>query len=228
MPSFDRILVLGGPIDPLFGVRQLDSFYNAPLEWPENIRLQNIQHTLYKAAALLGGRAAQIPRIPFNQTESKYLIGLYNRFSLMDAMVAVHQYHISNPFKAFSSRFNRNDLYDEMSAFSYEEYYEYFVLPYVREKYDKKMNLNDLTRNSNIKTYGRIFQANPKIRMIISADDFLLTKNDVQWLSNVFGSRLKVFPTGGHFGNVYTREFVETFIHFIRSPIAESQNSSKN
>jgi hypothetical protein len=48
-------------------------------------------------------------------------------------------------------------------------------------------------------------------------DDLILAPGDIAFLKSVFGSRAKIYPIGGHCGNMSYRENVEYMIKFFKS-----------
>jgi hypothetical protein len=53
---------------------------------------------------------------------------------------------------------------------------------------------------------------NPKIRVQICEDDFLLSKPDVEWFRSTFGDRLLAYPVGGHLGNLHVPAVQEQLV----------------
>jgi hypothetical protein len=57
----------------------------------------------------------------------------------------------------------------------------------------------------------------PKIGLMGNEDDLILTPEDLAFLKGVFGSRAKIYPFGGHCGNMSYRENVEYMLNFFKS-----------
>jgi hypothetical protein len=57
----------------------------------------------------------------------------------------------------------------------------------------------------------------PKIALMGNEDDLILTAEDLAFLKDVFGSRAKIYPFGGHCGNMSYRENVQYMINFFKS-----------
>lgn len=56
-----------------------------------------------------------------------------------------------------------------------------------------------------------------KIGVITNEDDFILAPGELDYLRRVFGSRLKVYPRGGHLGNLEYRDNMAFLIERLRS-----------
>jgi hypothetical protein len=60
-----------------------------------------------------------------------------------------------------------------------------------------------MERAGDLRTYDAALRANPNIRVIINENDFLLSKEDLEWLRATFTpEQLTVFAKGGHLGNL--------------------------
>jgi hypothetical protein len=57
----------------------------------------------------------------------------------------------------------------------------------------------------NIESYLR---NSTKISLVTNADDIILAEGEVEYLQDVFGARAKIFPRGGHCGNIDRASFV--------------------
>ena len=47
-------------------------------------------------------------------------------------------------------------------------------------------------------------------------DDIILAPGEVDWLREVFGSRAKIWPTGGHCGNMEHYDFVAYMVDYFK------------
>ena len=58
--------------------------------------------------------------------------------------------------------------------------------------------------------------------LVGTADDVILSRDEVAWLEDVFGDRARIFPTGGHCGSMDQREFVRDHAGAAVAPEARS------
>jgi len=75
----------------MHGMSQLDELYQAPLAWPENQRTEMIENVLSESRR--GHEAAPAPHssMPFDATESSFLIGASFRLTLRDIIFSSQQ-----------------------------------------------------------------------------------------------------------------------------------------
>jgi hypothetical protein len=63
--------------------------------------------------------------------------------------------------------------------------------------------MNDFNRGLTLRSWTSQLRNRKDIRVLINRNDFLLNEEDVGWLESTIGSsRLQVFPSGGHLGNL--------------------------
>ena len=62
----------------------------------------------------------------------------------------------------------------------------------------------------------------PRVVMLGTQDDVILSRDEVLWLEDVFGERARIFPTGGHCGSMDQREFVREMLRLIFDAEARS------
>jgi pimeloyl-ACP methyl ester carboxylesterase len=198
--SFDRYLAINMPVDITYGFKEIDSYVNAPLKWPEADRQQRINNTLHKVSyAVINKNPAQQP-VMFDGDESKYLIGLVFRIGLRDIIYDSQSRNNMGVLQTPISKWRREPVYNEILTYSLGDYFERFAVPYYAQKGVSKQQLEKAV---NLKTQEGKLRTNSKIRVITNENDFLLRSQDVSWLRSVFpGSRLTVFPEGGHLGNI--------------------------
>ena len=106
---------------------------------------------------------------------------------------------LQHPFR----KLRRAPLYQEILQYSYHDYLEKFLTPYY---WSRGIELNEpgsLEKAGSLRTYAAELGANPKIRLILNRDDFLLPDEDLAWLKTTFREvQLTVFEQGGHLGNL--------------------------
>lgn len=53
------------------------------------------------------------------------------------------------------------------------------------------------------------------VGLVDNADDIILATGELRYLEGVFGARARIFPTGGHLGNVFHPEFARFIVDFL-------------
>jgi hypothetical protein len=222
--TFDRYVAINTPVRLAQGISKLDEFYRAPLSWPVAERADDLENTFLKVAAL--SKLTLTPRssLPFSAIESKFLIGMTFRFTLRDVIFSSQRRNNQGVLQHPIRNFRREPLYQEILQYSYQDYFEKFVIPYYQTRglaspreiggaeatgrapeviSRGEPTAEALEKAGDLRTYDAGMRANPDIRVIVNQNDFLLTDEDLAWLHATFATnQLTVFAQGGHLGNL--------------------------
>jgi ABC-type transporter lipoprotein component MlaA/pimeloyl-ACP methyl ester carboxylesterase len=197
--KFDRYLAINPPLNLQQGVVKIDGFNNAPMAWPEKERDFLVSNTLHKAAKMMTLPPTGGPP-PFDGIESEFLIGLSFKLTLRDALFSSQWRNNMGVLQTPLSKWRRDPCYEEILNYSFRDYFVKFVLPYYKTK---GIGLSDFRREGNLMNFSNKLRSNPRVRVITNRNDFLLQNKDLSWLESTLGSkRVKIFPNGGHLGNL--------------------------
>jgi hypothetical protein len=111
-----------------------------------------------------------------------------------------------------------DSLYDYFrltSTTTFIDYFDELLFPYYKAKYPEltqEMAIKIVSLH-NIEDYLR---TSPKIGLLGNEDDLILTPQDLAFLKDVFGIRAKIYPFGGHCGNMSYTENVADMLNFFR------------
>src|ERR1035438_3809425 len=72
--------------------------------------------------------------------------------------------------------------------------------------------------NTDLTQSTELLRNNPKIRVQICEDDFLLTPADLPWFRSTFGNNLTDYPVGGHLGNLHISAVQEALVRLFPAP----------
>jgi hypothetical protein len=97
---------------------------------------------------------------------------------------------------------------------SFSDYARRVVYPYYLET-SPAARFEQLVERETLRTIGEYLRTTSKIGWMHNADDFLVSRDDLEFLQSVFGSRARIFPTGGHCGNLAYRDNVAYLIDFF-------------
>ncbi len=106
---------------------------------------------------------------------------------------------------------------------SFLDYVEEMFLPYFRAR-DPTATLESLAFDASLRSIEAFLRENRKIGLVTNADDLILDEGELAWLEEVFGDRAKVYPAGGHCGNMDYRQNVRDFIDFFTNSMIASRS----
>jgi hypothetical protein len=156
-------------------------------------------------AALSRGNLTPNTSLPFSAIESEFLIGLAFRFDLREIIYNSQRRHNQGILKEPLDDWRRNPVYQEILQYSFQHYFQEFVIPYYQTHGLASDTAKTLQKAGDLRTYDAGLRANPDIRVIVNENDFLLTDEDLMWLHATFDpeKQLTVFSRGGHLGNLF-------------------------
>jgi len=145
--------------------------------------------------------------MPFTNDEAKYLIGLAFRRALQALMWTSQEREDQGVLLTERRPLQRLPAYEEIGDYSFTMYMYAFVLPYYRDRVGTVSSAEDLLAKNDLRAVADGLRGNPKLRVFANRNDFLTSDEDVEWLiAQVGPERARVFPTGGHVGNLYKPE----------------------
>ena len=201
--KFDRVVAIDTPVRLLYGISKLDEFYQAPLGWPAGERADDLENTFLKVSALSQVTPTPQTAPPFNDIESKFLVGFTFRLLLRDMIFSSQERTNQGILRHPIDPLRRSPLYQEILQYSYMDYFKKFAVPYYQRRGIDLSAQDTLEKASDLRTYGAGLHANPDIRLILNRNDFLLPDTDLAWLQATFDpSQITLFEHGGHLGNL--------------------------
>ena len=99
---------------------------------------------------------------------------------------------------------------------SFLDYFNEYFVPYFQSRYPG-LTREKLLEALSIKSIESYLVSSAKIGVITNEDDFILAPGELDYLRRVFGPRLKVYPRGGHLGNLEYRDNMAFLIDWLRS-----------
>ena len=226
--QFDRYVLLDPPVRLIDGMERLDAFHDVPLALPAPEREAEAHRILVKAAwvgrkaladrtgtamysplgvhDLDGGVGSADVQLPFTDAEAEYLIGLAFRRSLKAILWASQERDDLGVLLTERRALRRHPPYEEIGDYSFAMYFYGFVLPYHRDRTHTIASAEDMLAANDLHAIAEALRGNAKLRVFANHDDFLTTDDDVAWLTALLGTQARVFPTGGHLGNLHRPE----------------------
>jgi len=99
---------------------------------------------------------------------------------------------------------------------SFLDYFNEYFFPYFQSR-RPGLTKEELLEALSLKNIERYLASSAKIGVITNENDFILAPGELDYLRRVFGTRLKVYPCGGHLGNLEYRDNMTFLIDRLRS-----------
>jgi len=99
---------------------------------------------------------------------------------------------------------------------SFIDYFNDMYVPYFLEK-DPASSRTSLIRESSLESIEPYLRGAEKIGVVHNADDIILAPGEIDYFRQVFGSRAKIYPRGGHCGNLEHRDNLAYITGFFKN-----------
>ncbi|MDD2335934.1 MAG: alpha/beta hydrolase [Geobacteraceae bacterium] len=96
----------------------------------------------------------------------------------------------------------------------FEDYFNEYLFPYCRKR-ELHLTRQDLLERLNLHAIESYLRSSGKIGLIHNEDDIILMPGQIDYLEGLFGDRARIFPTGGHMGNMLHPDVVSFMIEFL-------------
>jgi hypothetical protein len=164
---------------------------------------------------------------------------LYQAFKAVDpdneelaALIGV-SFRISSANMAFTSdlmtdqgyikpanvHFTKNTAPGEYSAVAHRlgftDFFHVYFYPYHKAK-NPDLSRNELIEQMSLSSIEDYLRTAEKIEVIHNQDDLILEPGEIDFFPRVFGDRAKIYPRGGHCGNMDYRDNVAYMVNVFR------------
>ena len=108
------------------------------------------------------------------------------------------------------------DYLKVLGRLSFVDYFKGLFLPYFQGK-NPSLTEADLVSMTSLKYIEDYLRTSPKFGLIHNEDDIILLPGEIEYMRDLFGSRAKIFPYGGHCGNMAYPDNVKAMLDFFQA-----------
>ncbi len=94
------------------------------------------------------------------------------------------------------------------------DFFDGIYVPSIQAR-EPRVTRDELIRRASLYPIESYLRRDPRVVMLGTQDDVILSRDEMLWLEDVFGERARIFPTGGHCGSMDQREFVREMLRLI-------------
>jgi pimeloyl-ACP methyl ester carboxylesterase len=146
------------------------------------------------------------------------LIGLVYRFSLANMAftsdVLTNAGYIKPKNLMLTVTDSLTDFFKVAIHVSFLDYFHDLLVPYLQSR-EPRLTEEALIDKLSLKSIGDYLRRTQGVVLMTNADDIILAPQEVEYLRQVFRSRAKIYPHGGHLGNMGYRENVADMLRFL-------------
>jgi hypothetical protein len=155
----------------------------------------------------------------FSHEETAGLIGLTYRINLAGMIFASDVMNNSGYVVPKNRVLDPTDsIFDYFlvsSHLSFMDYFNEYLFPYFRMK-RPGLTKEAFIKSLSLKSIEGYLKSTDKFGVMTNENDFILTKSELDYLRQLFGERAKIYPRGGHLGNLEYRENLAYMVDFFK------------
>ncbi|MBL0713958.1 MAG: alpha/beta hydrolase [Desulfosarcina sp.] len=108
-----------------------------------------------------------------------------------------------------------NDYFGVLLRTSFMDYFYTFFYPFNKAQ-NPSLTAEQLMYELSLKRIEPYLRDSEKIELMTNDDDIILAPGEIDWLREVFGRRAKIWPTGGHCGNMEQKDVVAFMVDYFK------------
>ncbi|MDO9307483.1 MAG: alpha/beta hydrolase [Deltaproteobacteria bacterium] len=155
----------------------------------------------------------------FTTPETAGLIGLSYRIGLAGMIfssdVMTNSGYVVPKNRVLSSSDSVFDYFLVSTHLSFYDYFNEYFYPYF-QKQRPGLSKQALIDSQSLRSIEGYLKSSTKFGMMTNEDDFILTKPELEYLRQLFGERAKIYPRGGHLGNLEFKDNQAYMVDFFR------------
>jgi len=226
--NFTRVLLINPPVSLYGAVSALDQLLvdNIPggmqnLDaWLRGLLEQLVALTSEMGHAELSGDFILnvYRRLPRNDQNLAAVIGLAFRMSAANMIFTADVMHGGGYIVPAHARLTATTSLTRYAMVAYRtrfvDYFDDVLLPHL-ERGEPGLTRQGLLDRLSLRRIEPFLRGASTVGLVHNADDIILAPGDIAYLEGIFGSRARIFPTGGHVGNLFYPAVVQTITDFL-------------
>ena len=148
------------------------------------------------------------------------LVGVSFRLSsgsLVFVSDVMTNYGFVKPKEVILDRHSNLQVYRQVvSRLGFTDYFHEYFYPYYRD-HENVGERDAFMQTASLSYISDYLRNSPKISVMHNEDDIILEPGEINFFREVFGDRAKIYPYGGHCGNMSYRDnvahMIDTFTH---------------
>jgi len=154
-----------------------------------------------------------------NNEELAALIGVSFRISSANLVFTsdlMTNFGFVKPKNVFFTKNSSPGDYGRVSMrIGFTDYFHAYFYPYYHAQ-DPSLTREQLIEQMSLTTIEDYLHKSKKIEVMTNADDIILAPGEIDFFPRVFGDRAKIYPSGGHCGNMDYRDNVAYMVNVFR------------
>jgi pimeloyl-ACP methyl ester carboxylesterase len=155
----------------------------------------------------------------FSHEETAGLIGLSYRIGLAGMVfssdVVTNSGYVVPKNRVLSPNDSLFDYFLVSSHLSFFDYFNEYLYPYFQKK-RPGLTKQEFIASQDLRSIEGYLKSSAKFGVMTNENDFILTKAELDYLRQLFGERAKIYPRGGHLGNLEYKDNLAYMVAFFK------------
>jgi hypothetical protein len=155
----------------------------------------------------------------FSPAEAAGLIGLTFRINMAGMIFAsdvmTHSGYVVPKNLELTSNDSVFDYFLVSTHLGFLDFFNEYFYPHFQQRLPG-LSKEALVASQSLRSIEGYLKASDKFGMVANENDFLLSKADRDYLRQLFGARAKLYPRGGHLGNLEYKENLDYMVAFFK------------
>ena len=222
--EIEKYLLVNPPVDLSYARKKLD-------EWGaigKNFGRKKSEEIVAKAVTIVESFAEERRDDPavfhrlakkfasFTTEELQFLITGFLQSQLAELVYVTQVIHDQGVLTAPKDEVRKR--IQEAKKFTFTDYNEKIAVPlWRRQATEPQADLEDYIKRGSLARILDRLRSNSKVHMIHNTDDFLAERKSIEELKEALGDQVKLYPYGGHLGNLWFPENKEYVLRLFRN-----------
>lgn len=162
-------------------------------------------------------------RLQPRDDELASLIGLSFRFSAANLAFTADLMTDFGYIKPASIRLTRDsspgDYARVAMRLGFTDYFHRFFYPFYNARLDEPVSREEMIRSMSLESIADYLRDTDKVFVMHNRDDLILGDGGIDFITGVFGRRARIYPHGGHLGNLQYADNVGYMLRIMTSLI---------
>ncbi len=155
----------------------------------------------------------------FTPEEAGGMIGVVFRFSsaamIFDSDVMTNGGYVVPKNRTLTATDSLTEYFRVCAHLSFLDYFnEYFYPHFLRKR--PGLTKEALIAAESLKSIEGYLKSSPKFGVMTNENDFILATGELEYLRQLFGDRAKIYPRGGHMGNLEYKDNMAYLVGFFK------------
>jgi len=155
----------------------------------------------------------------FSREEAAGLIGLTFRINLAGTIFAsdvmTNSGYVVPKNRVLTPTDSIFDYFLVSTHLSFINYVDEYLYPYFKTQ-RPGLSRQAFIDSQSLRSIEGYLKSSPKFGVMTNENDFILTKGDLEYLQQLFGERARIYPRGGHLGNLEYKDNLAYMVEFFK------------